>query len=183
MDARVAQACSTCPFTSDNAGALATHSASCLRKRKRRESASREAAAATAFRILTRDDKGRKLWTTDHNDVCENCSKDGELLLCSYCNTSWHLQCTAEGFLQAPDGFWMCSLCVEAELNGEDMMEHGIQGEDAAIGAAYDPAYVDADDLEGETDISEAAYEKADIFPFPTIACNCRKRHPWFTMR
>ena len=120
------------------------------------------------FLTRTRDEKGRKLWLTDHNDVCENCLGTGKKLLCSYCNTAWHLHCTAEAFSEAPAGFWMCSMCVEAERRGEDMMQHGLEGEDAAVdGAGFDPSAVDADDEEGETDISQAAYDKAGILPFP----------------
>ena len=47
-------------------------------------------------------------------------------------------------------------MCVEAERGEEDMMQHGLEGEDAAAGAGFDPS-VDADDEEGDTDISQAA--------------------------
>ncbi len=77
-------------------------------------SAIAEAADASAFLPRTRDEKGRKLWLTDHNDICENCLGTGNMLLCSYCNTAWHLHCTAEAFSKAPTGYWMCSMCVEA---------------------------------------------------------------------
>ena len=129
-------------------------------------SAIAEAADASAFLTRTRDEKGRKLWLTDHNDICENCLGTGNMLLCSYCNTAWHLQCTAEAFSEAPTGYWMCSMCVEAERSGEDMMQHGLEGEHDAAGAGFDPS-VDADDEEGDTDISQAAYDKAGIRPYP----------------
>ena len=49
------------------------------------------------------------------------------------------------------------------------MMDHGLEGEgdavdgDAVDGAGFDRATVDTDDEEGETDTSEAVYDKADI--------------------
>jgi hypothetical protein len=128
-------------------------------------SAIAEAADASAFLTRTRDEKGRKLWLTDHNDICENCLGTGNMLLCSYCNTAWHLHCTAEAFSEAPTGYWMCSMCVEAERGGEDMMQHGLEDEDDAAGDGFDPS-VDADDEEGDTDISQAAYDKAGIRPY-----------------
>ena len=61
----------------------------------------------------------------------------------------------------------MCGLCVQAEREGDDMANHGLEGEDDHDEApAFDPA-VDADDEDGETDISEAAYDAAGILPFP----------------
>ncbi len=35
---------------------------------------------------------------------------------------------------EAPTGYWMCSMCVEAERGGEDMMQHGLEVEDDAAG-------------------------------------------------
>ena len=161
-------ACPNWQFTTTHPGPLGAHEVACRRKRQRTEAAIAEAAQASAFLTRTHDEKGRKLWLTDHNDICENCLGTGNMLLCSYCNTAWHLQCTAESFSEAPTGYWMCSMCVEAERRGEDMMQHGLEGEDAAVdGAGFDPSAVDADDEEGETDISQAAYDKAGILPFP----------------
>ncbi len=52
----------------------------------------------------------------------------------------------------------MCGMCIAAERRGEDMMQHGLVGEDdAADGAGCDPSAVDADDEEGETYRSQAA--------------------------
>ena len=57
-------------------------------------------------------------------------------------------------------------MCVEAERSGEDMMQHGLEGEHDAAGAGFDPS-VDADDKEGDADISQAAYDKAGILSYP----------------
>jgi len=130
-------------------------------------------------RSETRDDAGRKLWRTAHNDLCEVCGKEGNLLLCSYCNTSWFLQCTGEQLIEAPEGYWMCGMWVEAEREGDDMTHHGLPGDDEEEEApVFDPSVDDADDEDGETDISEAAYDTAGILPFPPSiwACHDRRR-------
>ncbi len=51
--------------------------------------------------------------------------------------------------------------------SGEDVMHHRLAGEDDAVdGAGFDPSLVDANDEDGETATSEAAYEKAGICSF-----------------
>ncbi len=48
---------------------------------------------------------------------------------------------------------------MQAERDGKDMMEHGLEDEDNAdAGGAYAPSTVDLDDEECETDTSPAAY-------------------------
>jgi hypothetical protein len=90
------------------------------------------------------------------------------MFLCSYCTALWHLHCTAKAFSEAPSCDWMCYLCFAAERRGADMMQHGLVGDaDAADGAGFDPSAVDADDEDGDTDISQAAYDKAGIRPYP----------------
>ena len=146
------------------------HQAACSRKKRLRETVEADLAEqeANAIRIKTHDDVGRKLWLTAHNDICETCGGTGNLLLCSYCNTAWHFGCTGEGLTEAPEGWWMCSLCVQAEREGDDMTHHGLDGEEDGVGdyAPSDPI-VDADDEDGETDISERAYDAAGIPPLP----------------
>ena len=160
--------CSTCPFSTSHPGALGTHSRACERRKRKRDVVADDLARQEALiRSETHDDAGRKLWRTAHNDLCEVCGKEGSLLLCSYCNTSWHLQCTGEQFVEAPEGYWMCGMCVEAEREGDDMTHHGLPGEDDEEEAPVFDRSVDADDEDGETDISEAAYEAAGILPFP----------------
>jgi hypothetical protein len=67
-----------------------------------------------------------------------------------------------------PAGYWTCAMCVEAEQDGEGMIDHGLEGEDDALdGAGFDRSTVDADDEEGETDISEAPYDEAGILSLP----------------
>lgn len=34
-----------------------------------------------------------KTWKYDHNTYCDLCSKGGNLLLCDYCNLSFHPEC------------------------------------------------------------------------------------------
>jgi hypothetical protein len=131
-----------CPFyafNTNNGGSLTNHVASCRKKRKLQGAAVAAAAKASAAGTQTHDEQGRILWFRDHHDVCENCSRPGAFLLCSYCNTSWHLRCTAEAFSEPPDGYWACALCVQAEKNGEDMMDHDLErGDDAVDGADFD---------------------------------------------
>ena len=123
--------CSTCPFSTSHPGALGTHSRACERRKRKRDVVADDLARQEALiRSETHDDAGRKLWRTAHNDLCEVCGKEGSLLLCSYCNTSWHLQCTGEQFVEAPEGYWMCGMCVEAEWEGDDVTHHGLPGED-----------------------------------------------------
>jgi hypothetical protein len=63
----------------------------------------------------------------------------------------------------------MCALCAQAEQDVEDMMHYGLEGEeDAADGAGFDISLVDVADEDGETDISEKAYDQACILPFST---------------
>jgi hypothetical protein len=46
--------------------------------------------------------------------------------------------------------------------------KRGLEGEDEAVdGARFDRSTVDAEDEEGETDTSEAAYDKAGILSYP----------------
>lgn len=83
--------CTSCPLVCRNPGALATHAVLCRRKWKLQEAAVAVAVQATEFLQRMRDHEGRKLWTTDHTDIWENCYGTGELLLYSYCNTARHL--------------------------------------------------------------------------------------------
>jgi hypothetical protein len=73
------------------------------------------------------------------------------------------LICTPEMFLEAPTG--QCSMCVQAERDGKNMMEHGLGDEANAEGGGA-PSTVYGDDEEGETDISRAAYENGYVTVF-----------------
>ncbi len=71
-------------------------------------------------------------------------------------------------FSAPPAGYWMCALCVQAENDGEDMIDHGLEGEyDAVDCAGFDRSTVGADDEKGEADTSEAAYDQAGILSYP----------------
>ncbi len=159
-------ACPNCQLSTTHTGALGTHQKACRRKRHRTETAIAAAAQSSAFLTRAQDEKGRNIGRTEHNDVCEHCLGSRHLLLCSYWNTPW--RCTAEALSEVPTGDRMCGLCIAAERRGEDMMQHGLVGEDdTAAGAGFDPSAVDTDDEEGKTDISPAAYDKAGILPYP----------------
>ncbi len=157
-----------CAYNTRNGGSLANHLASCRKKRKLQDAAVAAAAMASAVGKQTHDEQGRIMWLRDHNDVCENRYTPGQLLLCSHGNTAWHRRFTDAATSEPPAGDWMCALCVQAETDGEDMMDHDLEGEEDAVdGAGFDRSTVHADDEEGKTDTSEAEYDKADILPYP----------------
>ena len=43
--------------------------------------------------VVGNDLKLVKVWKNDHNPYCELCGKGGNLLLCDYCNLSFHPSC------------------------------------------------------------------------------------------
>ena len=61
-------------------------------------------------------------WESDHNDICEKCSKGGELLLCEFCNVVLHLGCVDPPLTAAPEGVWSCSSCL-AEAAAKEARE------------------------------------------------------------
>jgi hypothetical protein len=49
---------------------------------------------------------------TEHNGVCDDCEKAGQLLVCEYCDVAWHPECA--GYADKgdwPDKF-MCEVCT-----------------------------------------------------------------------
>lgn len=52
--------------------------------------------------ILGEDLKLVKEWKNDHNTYCELCGKGGELLLCDYCNLSFHPKCLFPSLINIP---------------------------------------------------------------------------------
>lgn len=44
-----------------------------------------------------------KTWKNDHNTYCELCGKGGNLLLCDYCNLSFHPSCLVPPLLSIPE--------------------------------------------------------------------------------
>lgn len=54
-----------------------------------------------------------------HNGVCEYCEKSGELLLCDFCNSAFHLDCLGLKKEDLPDGEYECPLCVEDRMKAE----------------------------------------------------------------
>jgi hypothetical protein len=52
----------------------------------------------------------------EHNEICEVCSKGGNLLCCDFCTLVYHLKCA--GLKVIPEGKWACPAC-EAEGAGK----------------------------------------------------------------
>lgn len=52
------------------------------------------------------------LWTGDNNDLCEICAQGGEILLCDFCNLSFHLSCFRPKMPIIPEGNWACPECA-----------------------------------------------------------------------
>ena len=52
-----------------------------------------------------------KPWNNDHNAYCELCGKGGNLLLCDYCNLSFHPNCLVPPLQTIPEGNWACPEC------------------------------------------------------------------------
>lgn len=52
------------------------------------------------------------LWTGDNNELCEICAGGGEILLCDFCNLSFHLSCFRPKMPIIPDGHWACPECA-----------------------------------------------------------------------
>jgi PHD-finger len=53
-----------------------------------------------------------------HNDLCEVCSKGGELLMCSTCNLVFHLECVRPKMEAEPDDSWVCAYCIMSGVKG-----------------------------------------------------------------
>ncbi|KAI6172173.1 hypothetical protein M3Y98_00943600 [Aphelenchoides besseyi] len=58
----------------------------------------------TVFRKLIKDEG--KL---TYDDICRDCGKPGEVLLCDGCEACYHLECTSLENL--PEGSWFCQVC------------------------------------------------------------------------
>jgi hypothetical protein len=50
-------------------------------------------------------------WRGPHNDLCEKCTKGGEMLCCDYCNLVYHLHCLTPPQAAPPEGDWACEAC------------------------------------------------------------------------
>jgi hypothetical protein len=56
---------------------------------------------------------GTQEFNAQHNDLCEVCDGEGELLLCSTCNLAFHLSCVRPVMRELPnDKHWKCSYCI-----------------------------------------------------------------------
>lgn len=54
-------------------------------------------------------------FNAQHNDLCDVCDGDGELLMCSTCNLVFHLECTRPVLTHLPtEKYWRCSYCILA---------------------------------------------------------------------
>uniref|UniRef100_A0AC35UAD7 PHD-type domain-containing protein n=1 Tax=Rhabditophanes sp. KR3021 TaxID=114890 RepID=A0AC35UAD7_9BILA len=58
----------------------------------------------------------------EHNEYCDTCKDYGELLLCDMCPRGYHLPCIDPDLKEAPEGDWMCALCVDAAAEEEALM-------------------------------------------------------------
>lgn len=48
----------------------------------------------------------------EHNEVCEVCEREGDLVCCDTCPLVFHLQCIRPKIPTVPKGDWSCSFCV-----------------------------------------------------------------------
>lgn len=46
-----------------------------------------------------------------HNDLCEVCDMDGDLLCCDSCSLVFHLSCVRPCISTVPEGDWICAYC------------------------------------------------------------------------
>ena len=181
----VIYSCSTCAFTTNNPGSFVNHQSACRRKQGEKRKREEELAALNARENTLNsifDEKGRKLWKTEHNPYCEMCQEGGTLLMCSYCNCAYHLLHHIPILLEVPSGLWMCMGCVTAEANGEDMTEHfhgddggadnggvadnGVEGGAAHAGENMGMG-VDDDEEDNNRDFSDALFRKYGINDIP----------------
>lgn len=58
-----------------------------------------------------------RLYNGEHSDECYVCDDGGNLLLCDYCEKSFHLQCHVPPLHKAPVGDWKCCECRAPEFN------------------------------------------------------------------
>ena len=47
-----------------------------------------------------------------HNDLCEVCDRDGDLLCCDSCSLVYHLSCVRPRLNEVPEGEWHCPYCL-----------------------------------------------------------------------
>lgn len=50
-----------------------------------------------------------------HNDLCEVCDKDGDLLCCDSCSLVYHVTCVRPALATVPEGDWVCAYCLRDE--------------------------------------------------------------------
>uniref|UniRef100_A0A0N4ZRZ9 PHD-type domain-containing protein n=1 Tax=Parastrongyloides trichosuri TaxID=131310 RepID=A0A0N4ZRZ9_PARTI len=68
--------------------------------------------------------KKPKLENIEHNDFCEACHGDGEVLLCDFCPKAYHLSCSDPNLDEPPEGDWMCPCCREEIELKEKIAKH-----------------------------------------------------------
>jgi len=67
-------------------------------------------------------------WGDQHNDLCEVCDKDGDLLCCDSCSLVYHVICVRPALATVPEGDWVCAYCLRDEER-----EQAAQGTSAAV--------------------------------------------------
>ena len=60
--------------------------------------------------------KKNKLFEGEHSDDCFMCEDGGDLVLCSFCDKSFHMECHIPPLSGVPDGDWKCCECKAPEL-------------------------------------------------------------------
>ena len=59
-----------------------------------------------------------KEFLDQHNDLCEVCGDDGELLCCATCSLVFHLPCIRPKRLKDPSDDWSCAYCISDGVKG-----------------------------------------------------------------
>ena len=51
-------------------------------------------------------------WLQDKRELCAECGKGGQLLLCGTCSLVYHLDCLSPPLVTAPASPWSCPACI-----------------------------------------------------------------------
>uniref|UniRef100_A0A0K0FKC5 Chromodomain-helicase-DNA-binding protein 4 (inferred by orthology to a human protein) n=1 Tax=Strongyloides venezuelensis TaxID=75913 RepID=A0A0K0FKC5_STRVS len=89
------------------------------KKAERLRKIAEKKAAVEAAKI-----KKPKLENIEHNDYCESCKGDGEVLLCDFCPRAYHLSCSDPDLDEPPEGDWMCPGCRDEVELKEKIAKH-----------------------------------------------------------
>ena len=124
-----------------------------------------------------------KEFLDQHNDLCEVCGEDGELLCCATCSLVFHLQCIRPKRLKDPSDDWSCAYCISDGVRGGkrsgttrtkaalacremDRMRRDMMDE----GSSTDESEDDGDEKEDEAKITKRKRPWAEPTPARTVA-------------